>query len=241
MHTWLTKETEHYLFHCKAGSLAEKELEQVMAEQEACFREITQTLQLFPRHRIAYWLCNTRRELMQAARIDFETNGVTFIDPEGPEIYAVYDQETKCTGFHEDVHAITCQFALPASSAIVEGLAMFFDKVWWKIPNEVCTRVYMEDGKCHGIAGWIADNAAFFQAPDTVSYPVVGALTAFLINRYGMEKYKALYLDCDDAARRFTQVYGMSLEEAELAFTAFIRSQPFEPDTLAHARQTLYA
>lgn len=241
MNAWLTKETEHYLFHFKAGSLAEQELEQIVTEQEGCFREITQTLQLFPRHRITYWLCSTRKEVMQASQIDFETNGITFTDPDGPEIYAVYNQEVKCTGFHEDVHAITCQFASPASSAIVEGLAMFFDKVWWKIPTEVCTRVYQEDGKCLDVSRWTADNNAFFQVSDTITYPVMGAFTAFLIGRFGMEKYKALYLACDDTARRFTQVYDMSLEEAELAFTAFIRSKAFEPDTLAHARQILYA
>lgn len=241
MNTWLMKETEHYLFHYKADSLAEKELEQIVSEQEACFREITQTLQLFPNRKITYWLCDTRKEVMQTSQIDFETNGITFIDPEGPEIYAVYNQETKCTGFHEDAHAITCQFSIPASSAIVEGLAMFFDKVWWKIPNDVCTRVYQADGKCLDIGRWIADNDAFFQVPDTITYPVMGAFTAFLIGKFGLEKYKALYLDCTNAPLRFAQVYGMSLEDAAQAFMASIPAKDFAPEMLAEARKTLYA
>ena len=178
---------------------------------------------------------------MQASSIDFETNGITFIDPDAPQIYAVYNQDVKCIGFHEDVHAITCQFAIPSSSAVVEGLAMFFDKVWWKIPNEVCTRVYVEDGKCNGIAGWIADNESFFQIPDTISYPVMGAFTAFLMEKYGMDKYKALYLNCSDAPSRFIQLFHTSLEALEQEVVASILAKPCVPDTLAEARKALYA
>ena len=46
------KETEHYIFHYKADSLAEKDIQQVIELQEGCFKEITAKLDFMPEKRI---------------------------------------------------------------------------------------------------------------------------------------------------------------------------------------------
>ena len=52
--TWKEKETEHYIFHYKADSLAEKEIQQVIELQEGCFKEITDKLEFIPKVKIIY-------------------------------------------------------------------------------------------------------------------------------------------------------------------------------------------
>ena len=41
---WKSTKTEHYIFHYKVDSLAERELEEIISLQESCFKEITDTL-----------------------------------------------------------------------------------------------------------------------------------------------------------------------------------------------------
>ena len=43
---WKSTETEHYIFHYKAGSLAERELDEITTSQESCFMEITATIKI---------------------------------------------------------------------------------------------------------------------------------------------------------------------------------------------------
>ena len=240
--TWAVLETEHYIFHYQEGSLAAKEISQIAAEQEDCHRQITEKLAFTPRSKITYWLCATRKDLMEQGEFDFETNGVTITDPDDPQIYAVYNDECKCTGFHEDVHAIMCQYANPSSSAVVEGLAMYFDRVWWGIPNDRCTRVYLEDGKYEKVEKMITDNDFFYyQVSDIISYPIVGAFTAFLVEAYGIEKYKKLYHESDDMAATFAQIYGKNLTEAEDEFVKEIMGRTYSAEEMAQARKELYS
>ena len=52
------------------------------------------------------------------------------------KIYAVYNPDVKCIGFHEDTHLISATLGIPQSEFLLEGLAMFFDKTWWGLQNE---------------------------------------------------------------------------------------------------------
>lgn len=237
---WKEQETEHYVFHYKAGSLAEKEIQEVIDLQESCFKEITQRLDFMPERKIVYWLCDTRKELMQMSGYEYETNGVTYEEWDNPTIYAVYNEDVRNVGFHEDVHAIIYEYACPNSIAIVEGLAMYFDEEWWGIPNELCTRVYLEDKLYQRLRYMIRDDGVFYQADDRIGYPIMGAFTAFLINEYGMEKYKNVYQECDEWGRAFEHIYGKSLHDLEIEFRDMIWAKDYTIEQLENARKELY-
>lgn len=236
---WEIIETEHYIFHYKSGSLAEKEIAQIIDLQETCFREITDTLKFVPQNKIQYWLCDTRKEVKEVSGFEYEVNGVTYTTPENPRIYAVYNDEKKCVGYHEDTHAIACQYSSPNSAAIVEGLAMHFDKVWWKIPNELCTYVYIRDKKYVSIESMIVDEG-FYQISDIISYPIMGAFTSFLIKKYSIEKYRKLYQEQDDWKVAFKDIYGVQLSVLEEEFVQSIMRMDFSENELAVASQTLF-
>lgn len=237
--TWKEKETEHYIFHYKENSLAEKEIQQVIELQEGCFKEITDKLDFMPEKRIIYWLCDTREEVMRISGFEYETNGVTFFEP-NPTIYAVYNEEVKCVGAHEDTHAISYQWSYAYSCAMIEGLAMYFDKEWWGISNELCTRVYLEDKKYERAESLILrDYESFMEIEDKISYPIMGAFTAFLLDTYGIEKYKSVYEEYEDFPQRFREIYKKELCVLEDEFVESIMSKSYTAHQLENARKKL--
>ena len=238
---WKEKETEHYIFHYKEGSLAEQEIQEIIKLQEGCFKEITDKLEFMPEKRLIYWLCDTREEVMHISGFEYETNGVTFFELENPTIYAVYNEDVKCVGAHEDAHAISNQYAYSYSIALAEGLAMSFDKEWWKIPNELCTRVYMEDNKYEKVETLILDDyEEFYEIDDRISYPIMGAFTAFLIDTYGIEKYKSVYGEYEDLSQRFREIYKKELCVLEDEFVESIMSKSYSAEQLENVRKVLY-
>ena len=238
--TWKEKETEHYIFHYKENSLAEKEIQQVIELQEGCFKEITDKLEFMPEKRIIYWLCDTREEVMRISGFEYETNGVTFFEP-NPTIYAVYNEEVKCVGAHEDAHAISYQWSYAYSCAMIEGLAMYFDKEWWGISNELCTRVYLEDKKYERAESLILrDYESFLEIEDRISYPIMGAFTAFLLDTYGIKKFKSVYEEEEDFSQRFRETYNKELCALEKEFVESILSRSYSAEQLENARKELY-
>lgn len=236
---WKKQETKHYIFNYKTESKAEKEIQQIIELQEGCFNEITGKLGVVPEKKIIYWLCDSRAELVQISGFEYEVNGVTFLERENPTIYAVYNEEVRCVGFHEDVHAISYQYACPNSIAIIEGLAMYFDKEWWKISNELCTCVYIQDKKYKKVELMILDDDYFYGIEDMISYPIMGAFTNFLIERYGMKKYMEVYQNCDEWELAFQRIYEKKLQVLEDEFIDWILSKDYFAEQLESARKEL--
>ena len=237
---WKSTETEHYIFHYKAGSLAERELDEITTSQESCFMEITATIKIELPVKIQYYLCNTRQEVMQESGFEYEINGIALCNPDNPKIYAIYTEDNRCIGFHEDTHAIACHLAFPESIAIIEGLAMHFDKVWWKIPNELCVHIYQKDNKYESVEHLIRDNQYFCQISDSISYPIMGAFTTYLIEQYGIDKYKLLYQYSEDVNHAFQETYGINLSELEQDFIITIQETSYSNEQCENARQELY-
>lgn len=48
-------ETEHYVFHVKQGSPAQRDIEQIACHQEGCFAHVTNCLGLVPKEKIHYF------------------------------------------------------------------------------------------------------------------------------------------------------------------------------------------
>jgi len=60
------------------------------------------------------------------------------------EIYAVYNGEIKCIGYHEDANILSYTTNRPKSNFIREGLAMYFDKFWWDKTNEEWVLLFLK-------------------------------------------------------------------------------------------------
>ena len=213
----LKTETAHYIFHYNENSKVEQDINEITAYQEECFEHICSVLKVVPQFKLEYYLCNSPEEVGRFCGElcgDYEPcNG--FADSPN-KIYAVYNEEIQCIGFHEDAHLISYIINRPECVAIREGLAMYFDKTWWGVSNQVWTGYFLKTGRYISVVK-LLDDAIFYSGDCAITYPIMGAFTDWLIKTYGIEKYIQFY-KCCDVKSGINQQYDKTVEQLEKSF-----------------------
>ncbi|MGI6734890.1 MAG: hypothetical protein ACOX3C_01725 [Bacilli bacterium] len=210
-------ETEHYIFNYTAGSKAEEDILLIASVQEACYAYICQVLGVTLNFKIEYFLCNSPEEVGTIYGDNEPCNA--FTRPPN-KIYAVYNENLKCIGFHEDAHIISYTINRPKSAAVREGLAMYFDRKWWGISNLDWTLYYLKNNKYISVIE-LLNNDTFFKEDCSLTYPIVGAFTEWLINSYGIEKYLFVYKE-NDAFFALEKEYGVTPDVLEQQFKKYV-------------------
>lgn len=210
-------ESEHYVFHFNEDSKAEQDIASIAACQESCFQNICGTLNVTPEFKIKYFLCDTPEEVGRFYGDNEPCNG--FADPPNT-VYAVYNESIQCIGFHEDAHLISYIINRPNCPAIREGLAMYFDRKWWRIQNMDWTSHYLKTGRYLSVNS-LLDKEFFYSHEETITYPIMGAFTEWLISVYGIERFLEMYRK-QDIEKALKQVYHKSAEELNFEFTSYI-------------------
>ena len=211
-------ETEHYVFHYGAETPAERDILDIAAYQESCFEHITDVFGITPDFKIHCYLCDSPEEVGRVYGDNDPCNGFAAMPD---SVYAVYNDEVKCTGFHEDAHIISYLINRPISSAIREGIAMYFDRKWWGIHNLDWTSYFLKSGRYIPVDK-LLDQEFYFQQDCEVTYPIVGAFTEWLIARYGMEKYMAFYR-FEDSVQGMAEVFGKTPQELNREFESYVK------------------
>lgn len=212
-------QTGHYIFHYQAGSLAENDIEQIARLQETCFLYICDVLQVDFTETIHYWLCDTPEEV---GRIYGDNEPCCGFANEPDTVYAVYNEKIKCIGPHEDAHLISYKVNIPDSCFLREGLAMFFDRSWWGISNREWSVYFRQKHMEKSITELFIDSV-FYDEECSISYPIAGAFTEYLICRYGLEKYIGFYKCSDgDFESCAMRIFGKSLKEMDNDFWQYI-------------------
>lgn len=210
-------ESEHYIFHYGANTKAERDIVKIAACQENCFQYICSVLDVTPEFKIEYYLCDSPEEVGRIYGDNDPCNGFAALPN---KIYAVYNEQVQCIGFHEDAHVISYLINRPACPAIREGLAMYFDRKWWGIQNLDWTGFFLKTGRFLPVDALL--DRAFFCAYDcTITYPIMGAFTDWLISRWGMERYLQLYRQKNIPAA-MVQVYGKTPEQMNRDFISYV-------------------
>lgn len=211
-----TYNSEHYIFNYQAGSLAEKDIQKISAEQEKCFSKICKTLKVNYEEKIIYYLLDSPSEVGRLYGGSEPINGFAIWGEN--KIYAVYNEEIKCIGYHEDVHLISFMINSPTSDFVVEGLAMYFDESWWGIPNDVWASYYKDNEKLPLIEDML-DNNVFANLDCAITYPIAGAFTKYLITTYGMDKYISFYKTNSDMYQdACIKIFNCTLKDLEQNF-----------------------
>ena len=148
------------------------------------------------------------------------------------KIYAVYNEQVQCIGFHEDAHLISFTINRPPCPAITEGLAMYFDRKWWGVQNMDWTGYYLKIGRYIGIDKMLS-REGFFSEDCSITYPIMGAFTDWLISTYGIERYMGMYKQ-QNMAEAIPLVYQKTPEELNKEFVAYV--QLFSIDEILEQR-----
>lgn len=221
-----TFESEHYIFHFKDNSLAEKDIYEISKKQESCYKEITELLKIYPNFKIHYYLINSPEEVgkiysqLHNDDDDEPCNGFT----DYPNtIYCVYNDKVKCTGMHEDTHIISYAKFRPKSAFLREGLAMYMDKFWQGTLNEKCVQNILKD-KINIDFYKLFDNDEFFKMDTNISYPLAGAFVNFIITSCGMETFlEQLYYTENDYTIQLGKLLQLNKEDLMPMFVKFIQ------------------
>lgn len=184
--------TKHYIFHCTNNKIAENDIEIIAKAQEEAYENITKVLNIKYESIINYYLVNTPEEVAKLTRYPYPVNGLACFS--NKSIYAVYNDEIKCIGPHEDAHLISETFGMSDLDFLCEGLAMYFDKCWWGIDNCLWCKYFIDEGIFPNIIK-LLNNQGFNKIDCSLSYPVAGAFTSYLIEKFGIEKYRCFYIN----------------------------------------------
>lgn len=226
-----TYHSEHYIFHYPSGSLAEKDILLIAETQEACFLKICSLLQVQYPEKINYYLTESPLEIGRVLWDEGTAcNGVALCGRN--KVYAVYSEQIKCIGAHEDTHLISFLLNFPESDFIVEGLAMAVDGLWWSVPNEVWTAYYKTKHTELSVSA-LFDNDVFAECGCVVTYPIAGAFTKFVIDTYGIDRYIEFYkYSGTEYDIIFPAIFGSPLQDIEAAFWQKMSTVPFNPSAL---------
>lgn len=219
----------HYHFHFHPGTPSARDIEHIIATQEDCFARITAVLQVSPDFPLHYILLDSDTEVgaLYEASCGVAIGPLNGFAAEPDTVVAVYNEDVQCIGMHEDTHLIADLVAVQWQSFIMEGLAMYMDKVWWSEPNELWVQRFLADGRYVPLSQLIP-NDSFHKVPSEISYPIAGAFTRYLIDMLGMPVYlKKVYdADCDaDKPQGLPALLGKNIDAIEKDFLQWIHSQ----------------
>ncbi len=218
---WQTANSPHYVFHFRQGSHAHAHIQHIIDAQESAYAQITAALGVQPGFPLRYFLLDTPEDVGEAYGDNEACNGFA-LSPD--TVYAVYNDAVQCIGPHEDAHLLAELIGRPGSAFVREGLAMHFDARWWGRPNEAWASEFAQQSRLPALDSLLTDEY-FHSLEDALTYPVAGAMTSFLIARFGMAQYLSFYrLAGHQVHRQFEDHFG-SMAAVERDFIAFLTSR----------------
>lgn len=219
-------ETEHYVFRYAAGSLAEREIGAIAAEQEQAYEKLADLFGFELPQKIEYLLTNAPEENGQALSELFgmeeayPTNGCSI----GPNyVFATYNDQIRCVGCHEDAHLFSYRLCKPKCELLSEGLAMYTDGDFWGKPNRQWVREFMEDGRYIPLRELVSEEG-FCAHPTEITYPIAGAFVGFLMERLGAKRFlEEVYPSDAPLFEHLSALLGGTAEAVEERFVRYIR------------------
>ncbi|MDY2888124.1 MAG: hypothetical protein SOU19_00990 [Candidatus Caccosoma sp.] len=211
--------TKHYIFSIENNEIAKRDIKHIAKIQEDAYEKITKTLKIEYDSIIKYYLLNSPEEVAKLSSYDYPVNGLANIDKKC--VYAVYNEDVKCIGPHEDAHLISEIFGITHSDFLSEGLAMFFDETWWNIKNEIWCKRFVENKTIISPLDLLNDNS-FYEIDCAITYPIAGAFTAYLIKQYGIDKYKVFYTLKDLTTSNIEKIFECKINDIVNNFIKYI-------------------
>lgn len=220
-------QTEHYVFHYRPDTVAAKDIGQIVKEQESCYARITEALQVRPDFPLHYVLVEHAAEVgvLYQAHCGVEIGPINGFAAAPDTVVAVYNDDVKCIGMHEDTHLIAALVGDPWEGFLCEGLAMYMDAIWWSEPNELWVRRFLDDGR-YIQPSRLLDNNCFYAAPCEVTYPIAGAFTRYLIEMLTMPVFlREIYVASDDVDTCLQKLLNKPIHVVEAEFIAWVSSK----------------
>lgn len=218
-------ESTHFLIYYFPNSLAARDVDHIADERDRGFEKISHLLRLHSNQKIQLFLFPD--EESKKSETGHEGAGWAFDN----NIVEVYNEKTKLDPYHETAHILTGQLGSPAAM-FNEGFAVYVSELLGAdalrelgSPGRTCDQAVVER---RGRGDFIPlqrllsfdDIGSDATQPD-ISYPEACSIVRFLVNRYGLEQFRAAFASVGPGdAKAFEKVYGTSTEEIERSWLA---------------------
>jgi len=209
--------TEHFMikYSSKLSSSAVKIL---ALRHELYFEELTNHFSYTPNKKIKSFIFSNPEQKKKI----FGAGNADVAKPWLMQIYLTYDNYTG-TLKHEIAHCFTAEFgstifkiADKFNAALIEGAAVAADPYCDDYPVDYMAALAFQNGYKIDLSSMFESFNFFFQ-PSGLSYIYTGSFSKYLIDNYGIIKFKQLYSDID-----FHSVYGKYLPNLITEFYKYL-------------------
>jgi hypothetical protein len=151
-------------------------------------------------------------------------------------VFIVLDTTRKEFGLivHENAHKLFSDNMGENTSFISEGIAMYAQaEATNKMENHITALNFLNQNKLFPLEIMMDFNIGQIPEETAVGYPASGSFTGFIIDTYGMNKYKELYMhkydSSPDRIARWNNVYGKTIKELESEWHSWLLSNVSYP------------
>ncbi|MBU7027442.1 MAG: hypothetical protein HXS48_10950 [Theionarchaea archaeon] len=210
---WQPYESKHFIFYYQESHLTIEEITTIAYNQEELFSRITDLLSIEFNEKITYYLYGNRK--------DFE--GIPGAYAIGTEIRFLCEF---CVDFckgglydaHEMTHALANQIGIQ-HGLLAEGLAVYVEDYYIRGENlHSIIKILHTENRVTPLEDLVED----FWCDILFNYDIAGSFATFLIEEYGIEKFKELYSK-PLGFFPFLEVYDKSLEDLENEWIAVVQ------------------
>jgi len=222
-HFFQKKDSFHYSFYFLKGSLAEKDIEEIVRSKENHYLKILSFLELENDRKIDYYIYPSIKEKTLLMGDDSPGNAIwqelENNHSEKFEIHVVYGEKCKFIGEHEDVHLLSLPWGL-SIYLFCEGLAQYMENSFMNKELYLISKELLDENKLYPLQ-WLCDNNNWKKVESTIIYPQIGSFTKFLIEEHGKNKFKEVYQstlrnhDIFDNLFEIERIYSKNINQLE--------------------------
>lgn len=210
--------TEHFIIHYP-DNYNRTEIEILALTHEYYYEHLSKYLQTIPQQKINTFIF----ESDQQKKVLFGSANADVAKPWLYQAYLSYDRYP-ATLQHELAHCFSAEFGTGAfklahwfNPSLIEGIASASDPFYDdNFITYMAALAYQNGFRIE--LNRLFDKLNFFGQTASISYIYSGAFTLYLIETYGIDKYKSLYSNLN-----FKMVYQKNIDELELEFINYIK------------------
>lgn len=205
---WQKKETRHLTLRFSPDSGVVAAIPDLSKRMDAAYEEIKKALAVDYGDRITVYIYKDGEEGKILVGRDLD-----FAEPDSRMVH----QTVHSTLSHEMTHCIARAIGYAQTGLFGEGLAVWFNGNKPEETHRIAAKL-LADGKLPGVDEMLHD----FRKQEN-GYPAAGSFCGFVIETYGIDKFKKLYVLTDPAAAA-QEVLGASFDEVEKGWLAKLKS-----------------
>jgi tetratricopeptide (TPR) repeat protein len=208
-------ETEHFVIYFTPGTKVAQNIRLIADDHEWRFKQLKDQLKVNPPEKIRSYIypdTETRKKLIGAGE-------TTVANPVKNEIHLVYDTFPDPVLKHELAHVMASGFGMDIlhvspKVGLIEGLAVASDWSRDSYTPHQWSKAMIDLGNAPDIKSIVG--FGFWYEPPAKSYTLMGSFSRFLIDRYGIGRFKGLYKTGDFS------IYNRSLDQLVNEWRSFL-------------------